>query len=52
MIISEFVKAKISSQLSADEDDTIDIHKDEENVEVDSDSEPELESDQYASADE
>ena len=41
MIISGFVKAGISSLLSADEDGTIDIqdgNEDEVNVEVDSDS--------------
>ena len=43
MIVCGFVKAGISSQLSADEDDTTDIQEDEVNVEVDSDSESELE---------
>ena len=49
MIISGFVKAGISSLLSADKDGTIDIqdgNEDEVNVEVDSDSELEFESDQ------
>ena len=54
MIISGFVKVGISSLLSVDKDDAIDIqdgNEDEVNVEVDSDSESEFEPDQCASAD-